>query len=219
MENTIPNSFPDEIAINCNGYLKISKTQILNLGSKIEKDSAADSSERSAILHSLWRGSPELKKYCCYKDSNDYFTYVKTMITFEGNFHDVAQSFVTSEFRKVIDEECPTMPKNDQFCSIVPALPIAEQVASLGKSKSSWTPEDEQAADIILLYAMVLMKEKPSLYGSLQETITVQKEGEIFTNVLNRILKYIQEGEVTALKELHKKIASNARIHSDRFKM
>ena len=50
------------------------------------------------------------------------------------------------------------------------------------------------------------MKEKPSVYGSLQNTIPDQKEKNVYVNIINRILKYIQEEEFTALKELHKKL-------------
>ena len=93
--------------------MKISKDKILDFSYKIQKDF---SSTQRSVLSSLWLASPEINKYCCYKIGNSYLHYVKKMITFEGNFHDVAQSLVTSEFRKKINEECPAMPKNDQFC-------------------------------------------------------------------------------------------------------
>ena len=50
------------------------------------------------------------------------------------------------------------------------------------------------------------MKEMPSIYGSLQDVVTTQVERDIYTSIINRILEYIQEGEITALKELHEQL-------------
>ena len=93
-----------------------------------------------------------------------------------------------------------------QYCSVAYAIPMMEQAAILPGSPTSWTEQDNQAADVILFHLMVLIKSIPSVYNSLQDIVIAEKETEIYTNIINRILQYIQEGDNTALKDLQKNL-------------
>ena len=160
------------------------------------------------MLYSLWRATPDISNYCCITDtSNEFTSSVRQIVTFANDFHNIAQALAisTSEFQQNMKENCEAT-NDHQYCSVAYAIPMMEQAASLPGSQTSWTEQDNQAADVILFHLMVLIKGIPSVYDSLQDIVTTEKETEIYTSIINQILQYIQEGDNAGLKELHKNL-------------
>ena len=156
-------------------------------------------------MDSLWLASPVISNYCCMTENyNEFISIIRRVLKFY-NFHNIAQAISTSEFQRNMKENCEAT-NDDKYCNVAYAIPMLEQAASLPGSKQYWTEQDNQAVDAILFHLTVLIKSIPSVYNSLQDLVTADKQKEVFTYIINQILKYMQEGDYTALKDFQNKL-------------
>ncbi len=170
------------------------------MNSLIEKDLSLASKD---FVYDLWRGHLELKTHCCFEQPINYATFLRNMITFEAGFYEFVTFFTKSNLRVEISRLCPDK-EGDPFCSITYALPIIDTLST--RSESSWIVGAEVHRSLIKLKVLHLLRQHPSEYGSLEETITSKVQQEIISNVINGILTYIKHQQYTELEELHKEI-------------
>ncbi len=150
----------------------------------------------------LWRAHPELRKICCFSYNNDYVTFIRKMATFGNDFFSDLNTFVRSKFREEVERVCPRM-KTEPFCNIYYALTIIDLTNELPYKRSDWTKDDIEKSEVILIHVVVLIREYPSVYGSLRSLVPPDREKTILMNAVNRIVQYIQGGEVIKLRTIH----------------
>ena len=160
--------------------------------------------------YALWKAHPDIKEYCCLDVSNDYVKIVQKMVTFGDDFFRDLHTLTASKFREEVEKICLTM-KQEPFCDLQYALTIVDIAAELPYKRSRWTEDDIDKSDVILIHVVVLVREHPAVYGSLRSVVPAEEEKRVIMKAVNRILQYIQGGDLTRLRQLHKQLP---RMHS-----
>ena len=175
---------------------------------KIKADSNRCGAMYKDPLYTLWTQHPNVRNFCCFKNSKYYFGLIQQLGKFKYDFYKSVgglTSKVAKELRKELKRLCSSS-LSDPFCFIYPALSAIDLSARLPPTKSKWMSITEQHKNAVRLSFAILSKKYPNLYPDL---VSQEEEYKLVVDCTNIILKHVQKNEVSQLRVFASYLPSN----------
>ena len=158
------------------------------------------------ILYTFWKLHPYVRDHCCFLDSEYHMTLVQQLFQYNDNFYDFVEGLTASiavELRKELITIC-SKNRSDIFCPVAAALDVIDISSNLPSDKSQWTLVTDTYKRAALLSFVIIKKKFPKQYSNF-----VVNELEIIIESTNKLLKHMQENDISALKTYEKYLPSN----------
>ena len=201
-----------EYYLSCTDYLKsstVNRNVLKEISLEIRDDLLLTNAPKRDV-YGLWWTNPDLQKYCpCLKEVATYFEnpinmYIKKSVEFGDDFYDDVTLLANSRFSEEAVKICSSNTQSP-LCTLVHAMPMINAVSHFPQQKSQWTVKDVERSSAIKLHILLLQKQYPNEFNFL-ERLDFSPDSElkkIVTNLVNSVLSYMQNNEISSLKELY----------------
>ncbi len=195
----------NNFCISSSAVSTVSKQKAIDLSTKISHDVNFITNVQISqdYVYNLWKEHFDLSKYCCISSQNYIQMAITKAISFQNEFKTYAKLLYHAEdFRSEAKQKCSEQ-NTGIFCSLTYVTPILEMVLNLPDNKMQWTEEDTTKSNLVLLHINFLLKQYPNEFTFFQQNgfdYTEERKSEVASNVLNSILKLIQEANIEKLK-------------------
>ena len=214
-DHSIVNSYQSNVqtskvycgSIDDSTFTMYKKDNATYVASKIKADSdKCTSAACKNILYKFWKQHPYVRDHCCFSDSEYHTTLVQELFQYSDNFYDYVEGLTASiavELRKQLITVC-SKNRSDIFCPVSAALDVIDISSNLPSDKSQWTLVTETYKRAALLSFVIIKRLFPKQYSDF-----AVNELEIIIESTNKILKHMQENDISALKTYEKYLPSN----------